>query len=197
MINIELLQVYHSQFDGLKQVVKASADRAIMEPPDDLFYENQNIFVKSYLVSACSILEAFIQDIAFEYMNGIQTRINSANLPHNFVAWVAGHEKASLEFKPFTGAKVRKDISDMVSPNYWKTLNALKRIGIDISKPDVIEFKDYLISIVEKRNMIVHHNDEASDLSFTDIINAIDRFRAYTQCVFDAVLADPHLVSRT
>lgn len=193
MISVELLQVYHSQFDGLKQVVRASADRSMKEPPDPLFYENQNVFVKSYLVSACSILEAFTQDIASEYMNEIQNRINSANLPHNFVSWVAGHEGANLEFKPFTGSKVKKDISNMVSPNYWKTLKAFERIGIDISKPAVIEFKDYVVLTIEKRNKIVHHNDEALDLSFNDIIDAIDRFRSYTQCIFEAVLADPHL----
>lgn len=193
MIRAELLLIYHSQFDGLKQVVSASESRSMTDPPDPLFYENQNVFVKSYLVSACSILEAFIQDIASEYMLLVQDRINSANLPHNFVAWVVGHEKASLEFKSFAGSKVRKDISDMVSPNYWKTIKAFQRIGIDISKPEIITFKDYVGAIVEKRNKIVHHNDEALDLSFSDIIDAIDQFRAYTQCLFDAISADPHL----
>nr|WP_255453241.1 HEPN domain-containing protein [Paracoccus shanxieyensis] len=181
----------------MKEVVRASAERSTIEPPDALFYENQNVFIKSYLVSACSILEAFIQDIASEYMLSIQGRINSANLPHNFVAWVAGHEKSTSEFKPFVGAKIRKDISDMISPNYWKTMKAFERIGIDISKPEVVAFKDYVVSIVEKRNKIVHHNDEASDLSFNDIIDAIDQFRAYTQCVFNAVVADPHLGGAT
>lgn len=165
------------------------------EPPDELFYNNQNVFVKSYLVSACSILEAFVQDVASEYMLSVQERINSANLPHNFVSWVVGHEKASLEFKRFTGSKVRKDISDMVSPSYWKTMKAFERIGIDISKPEVSAFKDYVVAIVEKRNKIVHHNDDALDLSFSDVIAAIDQFKAYSQCLFDAILLDPHLAT--
>lgn len=194
MITVELLQVYHSQLDGLRQVVSASQARSLDEPPDELFYNNQNVFVKSYLVSACSILEAFVQDVASEYMLAVQERINSANLPHNFVAWVVGHEKATLEFKRFIGAKVRKDISDMVSPNYWKTMKAFERIGIDISKPEVAAFKEYVVSIVEKRNKIVHHNDDALDLSFSDIIEAIDQFKAYSQCLFNAILQDPHLV---
>lgn len=197
MISDGLLQTYHSQFDGLKQVVSASAARLMSEPPDPLFDENQNVFVKSYLVSACSILEAFIQDVASEYMLGIQNRMNSANLPHNFVAWVVGHEKANLKFKSFVGGKGRKDISDMVSPNFWKTIKAFERIGIDISKPEVVAFKDYVTTTVEKRNKIVHHNDEASDLSFQDIILTIEQFRGYTQCVFDAILADPCLAAPT
>ncbi len=163
------------------------------DPPDPLFYENQNVFIKSYLVSACSILEAFIQDIASEYMLFVQNRLNTANLPHNFVVWVSGHEKASLEFKPFIGGKVKKDFSDLVSPNYWKTIKAFQRIGIDISKPQIEAFKDYVVSIVEKRNKIVHHNDAALDLSFSDIVEAIDQFKAYTQSLFDSIVADPHL----
>ena len=193
MIDVALLQTYHSQLDGLRQVVSLSEGRSMSDPPDPLFYENQNVFIKSYLVSACSILEAFIQDIASEYMLFIQSRLNTANLPHNFVAWVSGHEKASLEFKPFIGGKVKKDFSDMVSPNYWKTVKAFQRIGIDISKPQIEVFRDYVVSIVEKRNRIVHHNDAALDLSFSDIVDAIDRFKAYTQSLFDAVVADPHL----
>ena len=193
MISIILLQTYHGQLDRLRQVVIASEQRAIGDPPDPLFYENQNVFIKSFLVGACSVLEAFIQDIASEYMLIIQGRINSANLPHNFVAWVSGHEKASLEFKTFAGAKVRKNISDMISPNYWKTKETFERIGIDISRPEIDTFKEYLITIVEKRNKIVHHNDEASDLSFNDIVSAIDQFKAYTQCLFDAISADQHL----
>jgi hypothetical protein len=193
VIDAALLNTYHSQLDGLRQVVSLSEGRSMSEPPDPLFYENQNVFIKSYLVSACSILEAFIQDIASEYMLFIQNRLNAANLPHNFVGWVSGYEKATLEFKPFIGGKIKKDFSDMVSPNYGKTVKAFQRIGIDISKPQIEQFKDYVGSVVDKRNKIVHHNDAALDLSFSDIVDAIDQFKAYTQSLFDTIIDDPHL----
>ena len=193
MIDRELLQTYHSQLDGLREVVRISEARSMSDPPDALFSDNQNVFVKSFLVSACSILEAFIQDIASNYMLGVQGRLNAANLPYNFLVWALGHEKAQLEFKGFVSNKGKKDISAMVSPNYWTTMKTFERIGVNISKPEVTSFKDYVVTTVEKRNKIVHHNDSALDLSFTDIVTAIDQFKAYMQCLFDAVLADPHL----
>jgi hypothetical protein len=193
VIDPQFVVVYHGQFDRLRQVVSQSANRAMTEPPDILFYENQNVFIKSYLVAACSILEAFIQDIASEYMILIQGRLNSANLPHNFVAWASDHPKASLDFKPFRGEKVKKDISDLVTPNYWKTIKVFEKIGVNLTNSGVSEFKDYITTTVEKRNNIVHHNDEASDLSFSDIVAAIEQFKAYTQCLFEAVMNDPHI----
>lgn len=158
-----------------------------------MFYEHQNVFIKSYLVSACSILEAFIQDLAVGYVDQIQEKINAANLPLNLVTWFAEHEKAKLEFKTFLARKTRKDISDMVSPNYWKTMQAFTRIGIDLSKSEVASFKDVITSTIEKRNKIVHHNDDASDLSFVDVISTINVFEEYMNCIFSAVLNDPYI----
>ncbi len=195
MIREELLQTYHGQLDRLRQVVELSRDRSMNEPPDELFYENQNVFIKSYLVSACSIIEAFIQDVASEYVLLVQKRLNSANIPCNFVSWISNNEKAKLQFMPFIGEKTKKDISDMVSPNYWKTMKAFERVGIDLSASDIASFKDYVTTIVEKRNKIVHHNDDALDLSFDDIIVAIDQFKNYTRCLFDSIVADPHLAN--
>lgn len=194
MIEVQVLQGYHRQLDRLRQVVELSMGRSMSDPPDPLFYDNQNVFIKSYLVSACSMLEAFIQDVAIEYVLSVQERLNAANLPHNFVAWISEHDKAKLEFKPFKGEKGKKDVSDMVSPNYWKTMKAFEKIGIDLSSSNIGTFKDYVTTIVEKRNKVVHHNDDASDLSFTDIMFAIDQFKAYTQCLYEAIAADPHVV---
>lgn len=193
MIDGSLLIKFLGQFDNLKRVVAQSSARSIQDPPDGLFYENQNVFIKSYLVSACSILEAFIQDLAGAYVDKLQEKINSANLPFNLVAWIAEHEKAKLEFKAFEAKKSKKDISDLVSPNYWKTMQAFNRIGIDLSTSEISKYKDFIASIVEKRNKIVHNNDDALDLSFSDIVAAIDQFESYTDCLFKAVCSDPHL----
>ncbi|MBB3268784.1 hypothetical protein FHW79_006460 [Azospirillum sp. OGB3] len=193
MINDSLLQKFIDQFDNLKRVVAASSARSIEDPPDPLFYENQNVFVKSYLVSACSMLEAFIQDLAIAYIDNIQARINAANLPFNFVVWTVGHEKANLDFKSFESAKGKKDISDIISPNYGKTVKAFQKIGVDLSSSDAQAHKDFISSIVEKRNKIVHYNDEALDLSFSDVMSVIDRFKDYCKCLYMAVSDSPHL----
>mgnify|MGYP001803630016 CR=1 FL=1 len=57
-----ILDKFIGQLDALEKVMSMSESRAISDQPDILFYENQNVFTKAYLVSACSILEAFIQD---------------------------------------------------------------------------------------------------------------------------------------
>src|SRR5690606_32878024 len=116
-IDTALLANFQAQFDGLKSVVIESAGRAIQDPPDALFYDHQNVFIKAYLVSACSMLEAFIQDLAYAYVDIIQNKINATNLPFNVVIWAADHEKAKPEFKPFIAMKEKKDVSDLISPN--------------------------------------------------------------------------------
>ncbi|MEN3748287.1 HEPN domain-containing protein [Sphingomonas sp. HF-S3] len=191
MISLELLDGYLGQLSGLNQVVQQSHSRSIADPPDMLFYENQNIFVKSYLVSACSMLEAFIQDLATAYIDEIQERVNSANLPHNLMSWITDHEKAKMEFKAVHANKSRKDISDLISPNYWKTIKAFERVGIRLEGSGVDNFKDIIVMRVEKRNLIVHHNDDALDLSFSDISDTIIQFSNYIVCLFNAVCADP------
>lgn len=193
MIDTALLSRFTEQFRSLKAVVSVSKQRAIQDPPDFLFAENQNVFVKLYLVSACSMLEAFVQDLAYAYVEELQRRINSLNFPFNLMMWVAEQEKAKLEFKRFEALKGPKDMSDLISPNYWQTIKAFSRIGIDLSRSPAASYKDFIVTTVEKRNRIVHHNDAALDLSFLDIERTINEFELYTQCLFETVLADPHL----
>ena len=193
MIDKALLNNFLDQFDGLRSVVIESAERALQDPPDALFYDHQNVFIKAYLVSACSILEAFIQDLAYAYVEIIQNKINATNLPYNMVIWAVEHERAKPEFKAFSASKGKKDISDLISPNYYKTMKAFAKVGIDLSASEIDSFKDLIISKVEKRNKIVHDNDDALDLSFSDIVDTIDNFKEYTACLFGSVSADPHL----
>lgn len=193
MIDNALLTNFLGQFDNLKKVVVESSARSMKDPPDSLFYEHQNVFIKSYLVSACSMLEAFIQDLTGAYVDKLQAKINSANLPFNLVVWIAEHDKAKLKFKPFEAKISRKDISKLISPNYWKTMQAFERVGIDLSASDISQYKDFIATMVAKRNKIVHYNDDALDLSFSDVVKTIDQFNEYAKCLFGAVCNDPHL----
>ncbi|WP_157864190.1 HEPN domain-containing protein [Gluconacetobacter diazotrophicus] len=84
-------------------------------------------------------------------------------------------------------------IEDMISPNYWKTMKAFDRVGINLQGSSVEQFKDEITTTVLKRNRIVHHNDEASDISFGDVVNKIDLFKKYCQCLFFVVSANTHI----
>ncbi|WP_222430336.1 hypothetical protein, partial [Gluconacetobacter diazotrophicus] len=44
------------------------------------------------------------------YVDEVQNRINEANLPFNFVIWLAENDKTKSEFKFFRGGKTKKDI---------------------------------------------------------------------------------------
>ncbi len=193
MIDNQLVIGFTLQFENLKKVVTESSKRVISEPPDTLFVENQNVFIKSYLVSACSVLEAFIQDLATSCTLTLQHKINSLKIPYNFLTWITDHDKAKAKFETFESTKTSKDISDLISPNYYKTISTFQRIGIDINNGTIASYKDYICAIVDKRNKIVHHNDVASDLSFADIITTIDTFILYIDALFKAVNFDPHL----
>jgi len=49
-------------------------------------------------------------------------------------------------------------------------------------------YKDIIGAIVTKRNNIVHHNDEASDISFYDIIGNIKLIKEYITIIDKEVI---------
>lgn len=182
-----LVDTFIEQFDKLRIVVSDSEKRIVQDEPDLLFFDNQNVFIKAYLVSACSILEAFIQDVASEYALRMQKQINDLQVPHNLVHWFAENEKYKSKYAAFIGKRTKKDIANLISPNFYKTVTAFEKIGINISSDELLSFKDFISGVVDKRNKIVHHNDQTSDVSFRDIILAIDTFKAYAGCIAAAV----------
>jgi hypothetical protein len=188
--NSDLCSQYERLFVSLKEVVNASEQRVIAEEPDELFIDNVNFFVKSYLISICSYLEAYLQDIAFKYSVNISNRIVTAKIPHNFLHW---RLKTGLKDKQFNYDDIslpvfKKDISDNISANPYRTLKLFQLLGVDLSKKEVFESnKDLINSIVTKRNNIVHHNDTAADISFGDLITFIDVIIPYMNAVREAV----------
>ena len=62
----------------------------------------------------------------------------------------------------------------------YKTINLFKKFGINLkSNPDFSARKDRIGNIVTKRNQIVHHNDNASDISLNDVIENINFIKEY------------------
>ena len=47
------------------------------------------------------------------------------------------------------------------------------------------ENKDLVGTVVAKRNSIIHYNDEAMDISFTDLLYFIDVFLVYMDAVME------------
>ncbi len=181
---------YIELFESLKEVVDSSEQRILSDEPDSLFIDNVNFFVKSYLISICSYLEAYLQDTAFVYSQDISNRIATAQIPHNFLHWrlATGIKNKDLNFNNIVLPIAKKDIANEISASPYKTLKLFKMLGIDLSQNENFKNnKDLINTIVTKRNNIIHHNDTAADVSFGDLKTYIEVIIPYISAIKEAV----------
>lgn len=177
-----LYEKYEILLKTLKEIIGQSEARVICEEPDIIFSDNVNFFVKSYLINICTYLEAYLQDIAFEHSRRVSGRLKQAKIPHNFLygKLVKDVKEKDLDYVDASYRYTKKELSDFISGNPFKTIIAFRLIGIDLSSSaKFVEHKSLVGTIVNKRNNIIHHNDEASDISFSDLIIHIDVFLEY------------------
>lgn len=177
-----LYQKYEALLTTLKGIIAQSQARVLREEPDDIFSENINFFVKSYLINICTYLEAYLQDVALEYSGRVTVRLKKAKIPHNFLYGKLAKDikEKELEYVDASYAYSKKELSDIISGNPFKTISAFRLIGIDLGASEkFVEHKNLVGTIVNKRNNIIHHNDEASDISFSDLLVHIDVFLEY------------------
>lgn len=182
----DLLIRYETLYTQLNKIIHTSESRVIHDDRDPLFEENVNFFVKSYLITICTYLEAYLQDLAFYHASLINDRLRQAKIPHNYIYWkTAGDTKEKdLSFKSADYACSKKEISDSISANPYKTIKTFKLLGIDLTKtPEIINSKELVDQIVRKRNNIIHHNDKATDISFSDISLYIGIFLKYIKSI--------------
>jgi hypothetical protein len=153
--------------------------------------DNINFFTKSFLISLCAHLEMCIKEIVFAVALDIEERTCAASIPASIVEWRyntkkkgdGGAQGGRLEI-----GMTRKEVDDLVSGNVYRTKDALAHVGVDLAgdKSAWETWKELIQSIVTRRNNIVHHNDEASDLSLGDIRQYITSVRAYVDFIVDA-----------
>ena len=186
----ELYEKYEGLLTTLKHIISQSQGRVLKEEPDEIFSNNINFFVKSYLINICTYLEAYLQDVAFEHTSRISQRLKDASVPHNFLYWKLAKEvkDKDLVFENANYKFSKKEISDTISGNPYKTVKAFRLIGIDLNLAvNFNEHKELVNSIVSKRNNIIHHNDDASDISFSDLLLNIDVFLEYMSSINEIV----------
>lgn len=177
-----LYEKYEGLLNTLKEIIDKSQTRVLSDEPDEIFSNNINFFVKSYLINICTYLEAYLQDIAFEYASRVSERLKQAKIPHNFLYGKLAKDikDKDLKYEDSSYKYKKKELSDIISGNPYKTIKAFRLIGIDLnSNEKFLEHKDLVGTIVNKRNNIIHHNDDASDVSFSDLLVHIDVFLEY------------------
>jgi len=177
-----LYEKYEALLKTLKEIIAQSQVRVLREEPDDIFSDNINFFVKSYLINICTYLEAYLQDVAFEYSGRVSNRLKKARVPHNFLYGKLAKDikEKELQYEDASYIYSKKELSDIISGNPFKTISAFRLIGVDLcSSEKFVAHKNLVGTIVNKRNNIIHHNDEASDISFSDLLVHIDVFLEY------------------
>jgi hypothetical protein len=188
MTHEEIHERYRELFNSLKRIISASQSRIINDDPDLLFMDNINYFTKSYLISICTYLEAYLQDLAFVHAEEISERAKAARIPKNYLHWSFNKEMKPKDFA-FEDVNIslsKKDIAENLSGNPHKTIVLFRYLGVDLNSDICFsENKDLVGSVVAKRNNIIHHNDEATDISFSDLLYFIDVFLVYMDAIID------------
>lgn len=157
-----------------------------------LITDNVNFFTKSFLISACAHLEMCIKEIVFEIAKDIDARLSVAAIPASLIEWRLNSKKksdASSSLKNQLSINLtKKEVDDLVSGNVYRTKDALALVGIELAaqKHQWESWKDSIQAIVTRRNNIVHHNDDASDLSLGDIKTYIKSIMDYIDFVVQA-----------
>lgn len=189
MENTEYYIGYRSLFLSLKEIIKETEEQAIIEE-NDFFNKNINFFVKSYLITLCTYLESYLTEVATWHCDSINNRLRAACLPHNFLLWRVKKEFKDKELKYVDAdLKVDKnDISDSLSGNPYKTIKAFSYLGVNLlSSAGFIANKDVVNAVVVKRNNIIHHNDNANDISLSDLCGYVDLFISYMGAIDDVI----------
>lgn len=180
-----VVEVYTKGLIELDSMVRAT-EREVINGNDNvlLVTDNINFFTKSFLISACAHLEMCIKDIVFAVAGDIDARLSTASIPASIIEWRYKKRNDSGNAYPnrFAIGITKKEVDDLVSGNVYKTKDALALVGVDLTtdKSEWEAWKDLIQAIVTRRNNIVHHNDDASDISLGDI-------RLYINSVMDYI----------
>ena len=174
-------------YDALKSIIAISQQRVIDPIPDELFLSNINFFVKAYLINICTYLESYLQEVAFQLAKRINEKIVSASIPQNYVHWrlaTKNFKDENFNYSYLELAVDAKTISANLSANIYKTIELFRNLGVDLTaSADFQACKGLISPVVTKRNNIIHHNDNASDVTFHDLLAHIDNFILYLSAI--------------
>ena len=176
----KICDTHNSLLKALISLIKETENR-VLEAEDAYFTDNANYFCKSFLVTACTYLEAYLKGVAAVIITETEERLKANTIASNIVRWSL--DKANLKvikFERFALNISEKDIDDNISGNVDRTIIFFKKLGIDLdSSPSFFEKQDKIAPVIVKRNNIVHYNDDASDLSLGDVALIIDEISEY------------------
>lgn len=185
--NSSVLAIYLALLEELNNLNTETESKVISESPDDFITTNINFFTKSFMITLCAYLESFLKDITMTVIDSANEKLATSKIAYNLAKWSVLKKKelgelsdTELKFEDLTIKITKKELDEFISGSPYKTEKLFKKIGINLFEDITYkEQKEKVISIVEKRNKIVHHNDSASDISFSDIRANISTISSY------------------
>jgi hypothetical protein len=132
----------------------------------------------------CAYLESYLKDALMVIIDETNNKLNQSKLPHNLVRWSLNIEKelkdSDSKFEDFKIPIKKKELDDFISGNPFRTKDLFKKLGINLGSDMLFNSqKERINAIVVKRNKIIHHNDNASDVSNNDLIENIKAIKEY------------------
>lgn len=192
MDTTKAFQNFEKKLKELEDTIRECDKIIISDEPVKFVYDNANFLTKSFLINLCGYLETYIKDALESLLFDINQRIKNESIPYNLIRW-------SIEQKPNNDAKMsstlekkhcrneildlkikKKDLDNFISGNPFRTRDLLLMFGIDLDKNmDFQKYKEVINTIVTKRNNILHHNDNASDIGNSDVIIFLFEIKQY------------------
>ncbi len=154
---------------------------------DTFFTRNANFLTGSFVISTCSYLESYLKDSVTDKISSFNERIENLGMPKSLVLWSVNPGQQGKQGKQsnlgiFKIDLTEDDIDRKTSPDIDKTIKLFSLLGIDLDSDDNFrDIKDRIGSIVDKRNQIIHHNNDASDISVLDAISYINTVIEYIE----------------
>lgn len=171
----DVVKVYKEGLSELESMVCATEREVVEDGNLALVTRNINFFTKSFLISVCAHLEICIKELVFAVASDIDSRLSAASIPRSIIEWRYNQKKKAepgmARSNSYIIGMTKKEVDDLVSGNIYKTREAFSLVGVDLAE-DVSQWtswKELIQAIVTRRNNIVHHNDDASEISLGDV----------------------------
>lgn len=198
---------YQGKLNDLEKTVSDCNNIMISDDPTTFVYDNANFLTKSFLIALCGYLESYLKDVLEILIIDYNDRIKDESYPYNLIRWSIENkdksdskvqtllEQKKTRFEDLEIKLKKRDLDSFISGNPFRTQELFKMFGFDFkTNIKFNESKENINLIVTKRNNILHHNDDASDISNSDILIYVEEIKKYSKNIDE--LIEPKIRNR-